>query len=88
MDALDSDLEPDEEVGLHSEERRKFLRSIRKKNELGARIAGVSGRQNSITEVKSADRHVVKRVLVNALLIIGWYFFSLSISLVRQPWTI
>lgn len=84
MDALDAHVEQDEEIGLSSEERRKFVRNARRKNELGARIAGVAGRPSSVTEVKSADQRVIKRILVNALLIAAWYLFSLSISLVSN----
>ena len=67
----------DVESGLPTEERRKFLRKQRKQNNLDSRIAGVAGR------LKEADKTVLQKVIQNAALICLWYFFSLSISLVR-----
>ncbi len=72
----------DVESGLPAEERRKFLRKQRKQNNLDSRIAGVAGRLSE-QEKKQADKHVIRKLAQNAALICLWYFFSLSISLVR-----
>ena len=74
----------DIESGLPTEERRKFLRKQRKQNNLDSRIAGVAGRLSE-QEKKEADKTVLQKVIQNAALICLWYFFSLSISLVRTP---
>lgn len=82
---MESDVEYDEETGLSTEERRKHLSQQRKRNQLDARIAGVSGRTSmSKDEARQADKDVVRRVITNAILIGLWYFFSLSISIVSD----
>lgn len=83
LDAFDSDDDLDVESGLPTEERRKFLRRKRRRNDLDARIAGVSGRLSK-AEKHEADKHVVRKLTINAALIGLWYFFSLSISLVSH----
>jgi solute carrier family 35, member C2 len=35
-------------------------------------------------EAKIADRDVIQKLLINSVLILLWYFFSLAISLVRS----
>lgn len=79
MDDFDS--EDDVESGLPTEERRKFLRKQRKSNNLEARIAGNAGKLSQ-EEKEQADKNVLRKLATNTLLILGWYFFSLSISLV------
>lgn len=83
LDAFDSDDALDVESGLPTEERRKFLRSKRKRNNLDARIAGPPARLSK-EEKEQADKNVIQKLTVNAGLIGLWYFFSLSISLVRH----
>jgi solute carrier family 35 protein C2 len=82
MDDLASDAgsEADEETGLTVKESRKFLQTQRQSVPLDARIAG----NTTITKEakKLADQHVLKDLLVNAMLIGLWYIFSLSISIV------
>lgn len=78
--ASDDPLNDDEETGLTAKERRqRRRRRKRQRRELDARIANVkisdSGR-------KMADKNVVKKLVVNTVLIGLWYIFSLSISIV------
>lgn len=82
LDAFNSDDDLDVESGLPTEERRKFLSKKRRQNNLDTRIAGVPGRLSK-QEKKEADKHVIQKLMINAGLIGMWYFFSLSISLVR-----
>ena len=82
MDDLASDAgsEADEETGLTAKESRKYLQKQRQSVPLDARIAGNT---TITTEAKKlADQHVLKDLLVNALLIGLWYIFALSISIV------
>lgn len=81
MEPIGSDDEIDEETGLSTEDRQKFLKRKRRKDALDARIGG-SGTLSK-DEARAADRNVVRRLLFNAFLIVLWYIFSLSISLVR-----
>jgi solute carrier family 35, member C2 len=82
MDDLASDAgsEADEETGLTAKESRKYLQKQRQSVPLDARIAGNT---TITTEAKKlADQHVLKDLLMNALLIGLWYIFALSISIV------
>jgi hypothetical protein len=87
LGALDSDVdldfEDDEEAGLNKHARRKYLRRKRRRDGLDARIAGTSGLSKD--EARQADQNVIRNLLTNASLIGGWYFFSLSISIVSPP---
>jgi solute carrier family 35 protein C2 len=76
----DDDLHSDEETGLSSKERARRQKKRRKITQLGQRIA----RDKSISaeERHEADKDVVKKLIINVVLILLWYFFSLSISLV------
>jgi hypothetical protein len=78
--ASDAGSEADEETGLTAKESRKYLQKQRQRVQLDARIAG----NTTITKEakKLADQHVLKDLLVNAMLIGLWYIFSLSISIV------
>lgn len=78
----DDDLHDDEETGLTAKQRRQRHRRRRQRRQLDARIAGVKASRQDGAVVNMADRDVVKRLLVNAVLIGLWYFFSLSISIV------
>lgn len=79
----DEDLHDDEETGLTDKERRRRQKKRRRNTMLDQRIA--REKQLSADERKEADRTVVRRLLVNGGLILLWYFFSLSISLVSPP---
>ena len=81
LDPISSDDDQyDEETGLTTNQRRQRRRRRRQRRKLDARIADVKG-QGNIREILS-DRNVVKRLLINGALILMWYFFSLSISVV------
>lgn len=86
LGALDSDadldFEDDEEAGLNKHARRKYLRRKRRRDGLDSRIAGTSGLSKD--EARQADQNVIRNLLTNAALIGGWYFFSLSISIVSS----
>jgi solute carrier family 35, member C2 len=85
--------EMDEETGLTKRERQQ---KKRQRDQLDVRIGGGQrvgqeagrgereGDHIPITkqEARIADRDVIKKLLVNSLLILLWYFFSLAISLV------
>lgn len=78
----DMNSEVDEETGLTTEERRKHLELKRQHNDLDARIAG----EGRIAQSDSADKMVIRDLLINAALIGLWYLFSLSISIVSTFW--
>ncbi|KAF4201483.1 hypothetical protein CNMCM8927_001469 [Aspergillus lentulus] len=82
MDYVSSDdeLHDDEETGLTAKQRRQRRRRRKQRRQLDARIADVKSSRYDILSMGLADRNVVKRLLVNACLILLWYFFSLSIS--------
>jgi len=81
LDPMSSDDDQyDEETGLTANQRRQRRRRRRQRRKLDARIADVKG-QGNIREILS-DRNVVKRLLINGGLILMWYLFSLSISIV------
>jgi hypothetical protein len=70
--------EMDEETGLTKRERRQ---KKRQHDQLDVRI----GEHIPVSkhEARLADRDVVKKLLVNSVLILLWYFFSLAISIVN-----
>ena len=74
----------DEETGLTKKDLGKRKRKRRKHTQLGVRVAGTA----SVTkqERSSADKNVMKALIMNALLIASWYAFSLSISIVSPAW--
>ena len=69
--------EMDEETGLTKRDRRP---KTHRQEQLDV------GRKDHVLvseqEKKLADRDVVKKLLINSVLILLWYFFSLSISIV------
>jgi solute carrier family 35 protein C2 len=73
----------DEETGLTASQKRQRRRRRRQRRKLDARIADVKSTR-SIFNLGMADRNVVKRLSVNGGLILMWYFFSLSISIVSD----
>ena len=80
----DDDLRDDEETGLTTKQRRQRRRRRRQRRQLDARIAGVKASRQDGGPFSLADRNVAKRLLVNAVLIGSWYFFSLAISIVSR----
>ncbi|PYH90404.1 TPT-domain-containing protein [Aspergillus ellipticus CBS 707.79] len=79
----DDDLHDDEETGLTAKQRRQRRRRRQQRRQLDARIADVkASRQDDFLGFGDSD--VVKRLLVNAGLILMWYFFSLSISIYNK----
>jgi solute carrier family 35 protein C2 len=83
LDELSDDgLQDDEETGLTGKDKGKRKRKRRRNTLLDQRIAA----DVAITaeEKREADQNVVKKSLINGLLIGLWYLFSLSISLVSS----
>lgn len=81
LDPMSSDDDQyDEETGLTTHQKRQRRRRRKQRRKLDARIADVKG-QGSIREILS-DRNIVKKLLTNGGLILLWYLFSLSISIV------
>jgi solute carrier family 35 protein C2 len=76
----DDDLQDDEETGLTRKVRSKRRRRKRRNTLLDQRIVGDSN--ITAEEKKQADQNVLKKGIINAILIGLWYLFSLSISIV------
>ena len=78
----EEDLTDDEETGLTNKDLGKRKRKKIKHTQLNERVMGAA----SITEQvrSSANKNVLKALIMNALLIASWYTFSLSISIVRM----
>ncbi|KAE8158733.1 triose-phosphate transporter family-domain-containing protein [Aspergillus tamarii] len=83
-ESSEDDLQDDEETGLTAKQRRQRRRRRKQRRQLDARIAGVKGSQSDVFSVGLADRNVMRRLLVNAGLILMWYFFSLAISIYNK----
>ena len=75
----DSGSEMDEETGLTKRERRQRKHQ---QDHLDVRIG--DDIPVSKHEARLADRDVIKKLLINSVLILLWYFFSLSISIVSR----
>ncbi|KAI9803811.1 MAG: hypothetical protein M1825_001691 [Sarcosagium campestre] len=75
-------LEDDEESGLSGKDRQRRWRRKRRNARLDTRIAGDSEVSRDIKA--EADHAVLKKSMVNALLIGLWYIFSLSISIYNK----
>src|SRR6266516_4742620 len=69
----------DEETGL-TRDRQQKQRRRRRNSRISERIAG--GNLVTKEEEREADQSVLKNSLINVCLILMWYFFSLSISIV------
>lgn len=80
-DLSDEDLHIDEEAGLTGADKRRKSRKRSRNTRLDQRIA-----RDRISEAEKleADRAVLKNAVINVTLILLWYFFSLSISLVGK----
>lgn len=79
----DDALQDDEETGLTGKDKSKRKRRKRRNTLLDQRIVGDSN--ITAEEKKKADQNVLKKGLINGVLIGLWYIFSLSISIVRFP---
>ncbi|KAL4867260.1 hypothetical protein BDV12DRAFT_171588 [Aspergillus spectabilis] len=82
----DDDYPEDEETGLTANQRRQRRRRRKQRRQLDARIAGVKASHNVLDpfNISSGDRTVINKLLVNAGLILLWYFFSLAISIYNK----
>lgn len=74
----------DEEAGLTKKDKEHRKRKRRRNTRLDRRIAGNANAKSSKQEHEDADRNVIKAMIINVLLIVSWYIFSLSISIVGQ----
>ncbi|CAI7672334.1 hypothetical protein N7533_012687 [Penicillium manginii] len=74
----------DEETGLTTSQKRQRRRRRRQRRKLDARIADTKSSRYAIFQLGLADRNVLRKLLVNAGLILMWYFFSLSISIYNK----
>ena len=72
----------DEETGLTKKDKEHRKRKRRRNQRIDGRIAG--NVKTSKQERKDADRNVLKAMIINVLLILAWYLFSLSISIVSN----
>ncbi|KAK2020075.1 triose-phosphate transporter [Colletotrichum eremochloae] len=77
----DEDLHDDEEMGLTKKDKSRKKKKRRNNTRLDQRI--VRG-EISAEEKKEADQNVFRRSIINVVLILLWYFFSLSISLYNK----
>ena len=75
-------LTDDEETGLTKKDKEHRKRKRRRNTHLDGRIAGNA--KSLKQEQEDADRNVIKAMIINVLLILSWYIFSLSISIVGQ----
>ena len=84
LDHLSSDgiLSEDEETGLTKNDKRHRKKRRTRDTDLDARIGGSS--QTSQLRQKIADQNVLKVLALNSLLVVSWYLFSLSISIVSD----
>lgn len=78
----DDALQDDEETGLTGKDKSKRRRRKRGNTLLDQRIVGSTS--PTAEEKQLADKNVIKKGLVNGLLIVLWYTFSLSISIVSS----
>lgn len=76
----DEDLQDDEETGLTDVERKRRQKKRRRNTRLDHRVA--REKNGSAQERAVAEESITRRLMINAILILLWYFFSLSISLV------
>ncbi|KAL2789316.1 triose-phosphate transporter family-domain-containing protein [Aspergillus keveii] len=80
----DDDFPDDEETGLTANQRRQRRRRRKQRRHLDARIADVKASRFDPFSFSTADQTVIRRLAVNAGLILLWYFFSLAISIYNK----
>ncbi|KAL6714609.1 hypothetical protein ACLMJK_008034 [Lecanora helva] len=73
-------LSDDEETGLTRKDKEHRKRKRRRNTHLDGRIAG----NVKSSKKEQADKNVLKALLINILLILAWYLFSLSISIYNK----
>ncbi|KAH7342424.1 triose-phosphate transporter family-domain-containing protein [Rhexocercosporidium sp. MPI-PUGE-AT-0058] len=83
-DLSDDGLQDDEETGLTGKDKGRRKTKRRRNTLLDQRIAGEVKVVISDEEKKEADQNVVRKSLINGLLIAMWYVFSLSISIYNK----
>lgn len=83
----DEDLQDDEETGLTRKDKQRRQKKRNRNTQLDQRIAR-DRKDISKEERKEADKTVFRSVMVNVVLILLWYLFSLSISIVSYPQTL
>ncbi|PVH86509.1 TPT-domain-containing protein [Cadophora sp. DSE1049] len=83
-DLSDDGLQDDEETGLTGKDKGRRKSKRRRNTLLDQRIAGEVKVVITDEEKKEADQNVVKKSLINGLLIAMWYVFSLSISIYNK----
>ncbi|KAF4964370.1 hypothetical protein FSARC_7695 [Fusarium sarcochroum] len=79
----DEDLQDDEETGLTRKDKQKRQKKRSRNTQFDQRIAR-DKKDISQEERKEADKTVAKTILVNVVLILLWYLFSLSISIYNK----
>lgn len=79
----DENLEDDEETGLTSADKSKRRKKKSKNTRLDERISHDPASHNE--EKDLAYQQLLKESVVNAILIIAWYGFSIGISVVSSP---
>lgn len=85
MDYMSTDDDhDDEETGLTAKQRRQRRRRRNQRRQLDARIADVKASRFDTFTIGVGDKDLIKKLLVNACLILSWYFFSLSISIYNK----
>jgi solute carrier family 35 protein C2 len=79
----DGDLQDDEETGLTRKDKQRRQKKRSRNTQLDQRIVR-DKKDISTEERKEADKAVFKSLMFNGVLILLWYLFSLSISIVRN----
>lgn len=77
----DDDLQYDEETGLTGKDKTRRKRKRRRNTLLDQRVVNNSA-ATTAEEKKQADQNVLRKGIINGVLIGLWYMFSLSISIV------
>ncbi|KAL2810846.1 triose-phosphate transporter family-domain-containing protein [Aspergillus granulosus] len=80
----DDDYPDDEETGLTANQRRQRRRRRKQRRQLDARIADTKASRFDPFSFSTADQTVIRRLAINAGLILLWYFFSLAISIYNK----
>ncbi|KAF5719568.1 Gog5p-like vanadate resistance protein [Fusarium globosum] len=79
----DEDLQDDEETGLTRKDKQRRQKKRSRNTQLDQRIVR-DNKAISKEERKEADKTVFKSLMVNVVLILLWYLFSLSISIYNK----
>ncbi|KAF5674006.1 Gog5p-like vanadate resistance protein [Fusarium heterosporum] len=79
----DEDLQDDEETGLTRKDKQRRQKKRSRNTQLDQRIAR-DRKDVSTEERKEADKTVLKSLMINGVLILLWYLFSLSISIYNK----